>query len=110
LIAYANRHCSTGEVASELGQKLLVKGFAIDIRPVETVLEIDHYDGSLLGRTIRQDAWLPEAPAFAEQHERRLSRIPTAVLSLHITALDKDLASKKRGVFILPTSAKYLIH
>ncbi|MCX6571441.1 MAG: hypothetical protein NT006_08505 [Candidatus Aminicenantes bacterium] len=49
LIAYATRAGSTGEIAKEIGDVLIAKGFAVDVVPVRKVRDISPYRAVIVG-------------------------------------------------------------
>ena len=54
LVAYATRAGSTAEVAKEIGDVLIAKGFAVDVIPVRKVKDISFYRAAIR-------AWAEEA-------------------------------------------------
>jgi menaquinone-dependent protoporphyrinogen oxidase len=95
LIAYASFCGSTGGVAEMIGQELCDQGARVDVRFLKKVGDISAYDGIVLGSSVRQGAWLPEAIEFAKKNQERLSRIPVAYFLTCIT-LYRDTDETRR--------------
>jgi menaquinone-dependent protoporphyrinogen oxidase len=94
LIAYATRAGSTGEVAQAIADQLCVHGFDADVRAVEAVTGLDGYGAVVLGSAIRYGAWLPEMLKFAQAQRNALAKLPVAIFTMHIQALDDNPQSR----------------
>jgi menaquinone-dependent protoporphyrinogen oxidase len=90
LIVYATRAGSTGEVAQALADQLCLQGFDADVRAVEAVTSLDGYGAVVLGSAIRYGAWLPEMLKFAQTQRNALAKLPVAIFTMHIQALDDN--------------------
>jgi menaquinone-dependent protoporphyrinogen oxidase len=88
LIAYATRAGSTGEIAQRISEKLCAQGFSVDVRLVDAVNSLDGYDAVVLGSAIRFSAWLPEVTAFVQRNKAALAKLPVAIFTAHMLALD----------------------
>ena len=97
LVSYASFCGSTGGVAEAIGRDLCRQGAQVDIRLVKNVPDISGYDGVVLGSSIRQGSWLPEAKAFARKNQKRLSEIPVAYFLTCLT-LYRDTAENRQIV------------
>ncbi len=90
LVGYATRTgCTTG-VAEAIGAQLAERGYAVDVKPLKERPDVAGYDAVVLGSAVNGAAWLPEAVRFAESNSAALTRIPTAIFSVHIMNLGND--------------------
>jgi menaquinone-dependent protoporphyrinogen oxidase len=94
LIIYATRAGSTGEVAQAIADQLCLQGFDADVRAVEAVTSLDGYGAVVLGSAIRYGAWLPEMLKFAQTQRNALAKLPVAIFTMHIQALDDNTQSR----------------
>jgi menaquinone-dependent protoporphyrinogen oxidase len=95
LIVYASYCGSTGGVAETIGKELCNQGARVDVRFLKKAGDVSAYDGLVLGSSVRQGSWLPEAIEFAKRNQERLSRIPVAYFLTCIT-LYRDTAETRR--------------
>jgi menaquinone-dependent protoporphyrinogen oxidase len=95
LIAYASFCGSTGGVAEAIGQDLCNQGAQVDVRLVKNVHDISSCDGAVLGSSVHQSSWLPEAIEFVQKNRERLSKIPVAYF-LTCLALYKDTEESRK--------------
>jgi menaquinone-dependent protoporphyrinogen oxidase len=108
LIAYATRAGSTGEIAKEIGDVLIAKGFAVDVVPVRKVRDLSPYRAVIVGSAVRVGKWQPEAVKFVAHNKTRLGEIPTAFFTVCLTAKDKtDEACEKVSAFLGPVRATH---
>jgi menaquinone-dependent protoporphyrinogen oxidase len=108
LIAYATRAGSTAEIAKEIGDVLIAKGFAVDVVPVRKVRNLSPYRAVIVGSAVRAGKWQPEAVKFIARHEARLGEVPTAFFTVCITAKDKtEEACEKVSAFLAPVRAMH---
>jgi menaquinone-dependent protoporphyrinogen oxidase len=94
LIIYATRAGSTGEVAQAIADQLCLQGFDADVRAVEAVTSLDGYGAVIFGSAIRYGAWLPEMLKFAQTQRNALAKLPVAIFTMHIQALDDNTQSR----------------
>ncbi len=66
LIAYASRMGSTREIAQAIAQVLTQRGAVVDVLAVDEVEQIEGYQAVIVGSSIREQAWLPEAKRFVQ--------------------------------------------
>lgn len=76
LIAYASRLGSTREIAQAIGEVLLHRGAGVDVLPVNEIQQIEGYQAVIVGSSIREQAWLPEAKRFVQIHRDALRQLP----------------------------------
>ena len=78
LVTYASRLGSTAGVAGVIGKILMDCGEQVDIIPITEIKNIDSYEAVVLGSSIRDQAWLPEAVQFVQANKTSLSKKPFA--------------------------------
>lgn len=88
LVTYATKCGSTAEIARAIGERLCEKGMSVDVRPVNSVTDLNGYRAVVIGSAVRMGKWLPEALEFAAQHQARLSQMPTAAFTVHMLNTD----------------------
>lgn len=95
IIAYATRHGYTGEAAEYIGKIVRDKGFEVDVEPATDVESLDGYKAVILGTSIKGDAIMPEATAFAERFRGELDSLPAAFFGLSMVLADQTEENKK---------------
>ena len=78
LVAYASAAGSTGGIAETIGKTLAGADVSADVRRVQSVTNLDHYDAVVLGSAIHGGKWLAEAADFIQNNRQRLNQVPTA--------------------------------
>lgn len=86
LVGHASAHGSTVEIAQRIAGVLEQNGLAVDVLPVRQLGGIEGYDAAVLGSAIHQQAWLPEAMAFVQQHVNELQARPVWLFSVGMSA------------------------
>lgn len=91
LVSAASKHGATAEIAKELaqalGEALRERGFgsndevAVEVRPVEEVSSVEHYDALVLGSAVYAGHWLRAARELAERHADALVEKPVWLFS-----------------------------
>jgi menaquinone-dependent protoporphyrinogen oxidase len=94
LVTYATRAGSTGEIAQALAKQLCSHGFETDVRPVQDVKDLQGYGGVVLGSAVRYGAWLPEMLIFISDKQDALARLPVALFTAHMQALEDSAAHR----------------
>jgi menaquinone-dependent protoporphyrinogen oxidase len=103
LVAYASKCGSTGEVAAEIGKTLCAKGAQAEVLPIGSVASLEGYGAVVLGSCVRIGAWLPEAKDFVKAHQAELNKLPTALFTVHMLAVDGSADSQaKRAAYTAP--------
>lgn len=103
LVAYASKSGSTIDVAQIIGKGLADKGATVDVMPVKSVKSLDGYRAVVVGSGIRMGGWLPEAVAFVQAHQTKLSQLPTVFFTVHLLNLADDAESlAKREAYTAP--------
>lgn len=73
LVAYATKHGATREIAEKIGQVLQEAGLKVDVKPVESVNNLDGYSAVVLGSAVYAGMWRKEAVDFLEVNEKKLA-------------------------------------
>ena len=81
LLAVANRHGSTYEIATALAHELQEAGHTAIVRNAADVAATEPYDAVIIGSAVYMGAWLPEARHFVERHQARLQTVPVWLFS-----------------------------
>lgn len=84
LVTYASRHGSTAGVAQAIGTVLAQRDLPVEVRAMETVLDLGRYRAVVAGSAIQNGAWLPEALEFVRRHRPDLDRRPFAAFLVTI--------------------------
>ncbi len=97
LVAYASRLGSTGEVAEVIARVLSADGHRVDLRNAAEVVELDSYDGVVLGGSIYVGRWHPDALDFLELHSDGLTELPVAIFALGPRSLTPTEVAQSRA-------------
>ena len=82
LVAFASKHDSTAEIAHAIGTALRQSdGLQVDVRSVETVVDITPYEAVILGSAVYAGQWQTSAADFLKEHERELAQCPVWLFS-----------------------------
>lgn len=95
LIAYATRFGSTIEVAEAVGAILCKSDVYVDVRLAQDVTGLDEYEAVILGSSVRDGKWLPEATNFLKRHQKALAVRPLALFVVCI-ALAQDTPENRK--------------
>jgi menaquinone-dependent protoporphyrinogen oxidase len=78
LVVYASKYGSTGGIAERIGKELCNEGAMVDILPVNNAINVNSYQGVIVGSAIYMGKWLPDAVDFVKTNCEILRRIPVA--------------------------------
>lgn len=81
LVAAASEHGATAEIAVWLGAALAQNGVDVDVRKLEEVSDVEHYEAVVLGSAVYFGQWLKTACRFIDTHAADLARRPTWLFS-----------------------------
>jgi menaquinone-dependent protoporphyrinogen oxidase len=82
LVAFATKHHSTEQIAEMVGAVLRQETtLHVEVRPVETVVDVSAYGAVVLGSAIYAGQWLPAASAFIQKHQDTLAKRPVWIFS-----------------------------
>jgi menaquinone-dependent protoporphyrinogen oxidase len=81
LVGYASAHGSTAEIADRIASVLRRRGWDVDVAPVQDVTDPGVYDAIVLGSAIHNQAWLPRATEFVQDHQDVLRSRPVWLFS-----------------------------
>jgi len=74
LVAFATKMGSTRGIADVIGEELLRRELAVDVRNVREVSSVGDYQAVVLGSAVYLGRWRPEATRFVRQHAAGLAR------------------------------------
>ncbi|HET7545523.1 MAG TPA: flavodoxin domain-containing protein [Polyangiaceae bacterium] len=75
LVAYAGLPASA-EIAQQIADRLRKSGHTAAVRPIEQVARLEPYQAVVLGSTLRDEAWPPEACEFSSKFASSLAKVP----------------------------------
>jgi menaquinone-dependent protoporphyrinogen oxidase len=81
LVSTASRHGSTAEIGDALARVLDERGFEVDRVAPDDVLELNPYDGVVLGSAVYLGRWLKPATGLVHRLADQLSRRPVWLFS-----------------------------
>ena len=82
LIGYASRFGSTRDVAIRIGDTVRARGNDVDVRSIDEIFDLDHYDAVVFGSGVYDGSWTTEATDFMRRHADVLSRKPLWLFSV----------------------------
>jgi menaquinone-dependent protoporphyrinogen oxidase len=82
LIGYATRFGSTRDIAARIATTIRTTGHAVDLRSVETIAELDHYDAVVFGSGVYDGSWTAEATDVMRRHAAVLASKPVWLFSV----------------------------
>jgi menaquinone-dependent protoporphyrinogen oxidase len=68
LIGYASRFGSTRDVAIRIARVVRTCGNDVDVRAVDEISDLDHYDALIFGSGVYDGSWTAEATEFMRRH------------------------------------------
>ena len=81
LVAYASKHGATEELARSIGTTIGEQGFAVDVRPVGEIDDLERYDALVLGSAVYMGAWLESARKLVDERRDAIRARPTWLFS-----------------------------
>jgi menaquinone-dependent protoporphyrinogen oxidase len=78
LVTYATFSGTTVETAQAVGEELTKNGLQVEVLPLEKVINLDSYDGVVLGGPMIM-GWHRSALGFLRKYRKQLSRLPLAI-------------------------------
>jgi menaquinone-dependent protoporphyrinogen oxidase len=97
LVAHATKHGSTRDVAEAIAATLREHDLDVDERSAADHVDVDAYDGVVLGGALYTGRLHPDARRFLRRHRDALTRIPLAVFAMGPRTLDqKDVESSRQ--------------
>ena len=88
LIAYASKHGATREIAEWIAQRLQKSGKQAEVKPAGQVADLGKPEAVIVGSSLYNGGWLPEATTFVRKNAAALSQIPTWLFSVGPLASD----------------------
>jgi len=98
LIAYGTAAGSTAEVAQAIGKEMEKAGAAVDVKPVESVENINGYDAVVVGSSVRAFHILSKTRRFMRKHKRALRGIPAAYFLVCLTMGEDTPDNVKKAI------------
>ncbi|MBS2962083.1 flavodoxin domain-containing protein [Actinocrinis puniceicyclus] len=86
LVAYASAYGSTREIAERIGDVIRRSVPRVDVRPIDQVTGLSHYDALVLGSAVHNQAWLPSAEDFVRRNAGLMSTKPLWMFSVGMPA------------------------
>lgn len=92
LILYATTEGQTRKIARRASAHLAASGHAVELLPIAEAegTELTQYDRALLLASIHSGRYQPEFTAFVTEHSSDLARLPTAFLSISLSAASEE--------------------
>lgn len=79
IVTYATRYGSTADVAEGMAEVIREQhAVHVDVMPTTHVRDLRPYSGVVVGSSIINDRWLPEADDFIERFHTPLKQVPVA--------------------------------
>ncbi len=78
LVIYASHHGSTAEIATFLGQRLLLSGIENDIKSIDEAINFNTYSGIIMGAPIHRGEWMEDAIDFVHENRKSMENVPLA--------------------------------
>jgi menaquinone-dependent protoporphyrinogen oxidase len=82
LVGYASRFGSTRDIANRIAGAVRTNGSDVDLRSVDEISDIDHYDAVVFGSGVYDGSWTPEATALIRRYAAVLARKPMWLFSV----------------------------
>lgn len=98
LVAYATEFGTTSEVAEVIGEVLCEDGARVDIKWVNNVKDLTHYNAVIIGSAIQYDKWMPDAIQFVTTHQCSLSQMPVAYFFTCLTLSRQTEKTKRQAM------------
>lgn len=91
LIVYATREGHTRRIAEHIAELLLARGLEVELLDARSndavgLAASDHYSGAILAASLHMGRHEPEMVRFIEREHRALTQLPTAFLSISMSA------------------------
>jgi menaquinone-dependent protoporphyrinogen IX oxidase len=82
LIGYASRFGSTRDIANRIADAVRKDGSEVDVRSVDEISDLDHYDAVVFGSGVYDGSWTAEATELMRRHAAILARKPLWLFSV----------------------------
>jgi len=97
LVTYATKKGSTKEVAEAIALRLGGHGIVVELQPAGDVLDLEGYDGVVVGGALYMGRVHPDARKLLKRFRDRLEEMPVAVFAMGpLTTSEKDLAGARK--------------
>ncbi len=85
LVGYASKYGSTGGIAETIGKELCNAGATVDVFPARNAINVNSYQGVIIGSAIYMGKWMSEAVDFVKENKDTLSKVPVAYFLVGMT-------------------------
>jgi menaquinone-dependent protoporphyrinogen oxidase len=82
LIGYASRFGSTRDIANRIADAVRKDGSEVEVRSVEEISALDHYDAVVFGSGVYDGSWTAEATELMRRHAAVLAYKPVWLFSV----------------------------
>ena len=82
LVGYASRFGSTRDIANRIADAVRKDGSEVDVRSVDEISDLDHYDAVVFGSGVYDGSWTAEATELMRRHAVVLVHKPVWLFSL----------------------------
>jgi menaquinone-dependent protoporphyrinogen oxidase len=82
LIGYASRFGSTRDIANRIADAVRKDGSDVDVRSVDGISDLDHYDAVVFGSGVSDGSWTAEATELMRRHAVVLAHEPVWLFSV----------------------------
>ena len=82
LIGYASRFGSTRDIANRIADAIRKDGSEVDVRSVDEISDLDHYDAVVFGSGVYDGSWTAEATELMRRHAVVLAHKPVWLFSV----------------------------
>jgi menaquinone-dependent protoporphyrinogen oxidase len=91
-IVYASTHGHTGKIVGRIAETLRAEGLEVEVAELGERPErlIGHCDAALVAGSVHRGSHQPELVEFVRRHRRLLQDIPSAFVSVSLTAADDE--------------------
>lgn len=97
LVAYASKYGSTREIATAIGDTLRAQFPEVEVKPADSVTNLDAYDVIILGSALYYGDWMDAATKFMRDFADPLSQKPVWLFSSGPTDDGRPTETMNRG-------------
>jgi menaquinone-dependent protoporphyrinogen oxidase len=93
LVLFASTHGHTHKIAERIGERLVGEGLVPSVRSVKeygSVCDLGKYDGAIIAASVHGGHHQKEMVAFVAPHHTQLNAMPSAFVSVSLTAADDN--------------------
>ena len=94
LVAYGSKHGSTAEIAERIGERLREAGHDVDVRPADSVDDLDPYGAVVLGSAVYMAHWSRGARKLLKERRKQLAERDVWLFSSGPVGEDREDAER----------------